>query len=322
MSLPLAARGAALLLLGWAASSAAEPRLEVSAEVADSPGRRAAVVVGRDSVAASQVVALGRDLVIEGRAAAGVAVIRGSARIRGEVEGDVVVLGGDAELLGSARVDGDVFVLGGAIHSRGGAVVRGRSVAYRTASETLLVLAEGPVLGLSPWSRVVVGTKLALLAAWLIAAMALVGTAWPAIASTAEAIAEAPLRSFATGLVAVLAMLLAALFLASFLGVEAGVPLLALLALAALVLKLWGTIAVFAFVGGRVARLAGSRASGQSRSMERGSSPLTTTLAGLIALGAFKFVPWVGVWVWTAATLVGVGASLATKLGRREAWFA
>jgi hypothetical protein len=256
------------------------------------------------------VVALGRDLVLEGRAAAGVAVLRGSARITGEVDGDVVVLGGEVELGPESRIEGDVFVLGGAIDSQPGARVSGRAVAYPTAPGALLVLAEGPALGLSPWSRVVVGTKLALIAAWLVTAMALVAAAWPAIDSTARAIAETPLLSFTTGLVAVLAMMMLAIFLSAFLGVEAGVPLLVLLGLAALVLKLWGTVAVCAFVGRALERVARRRASG----------PLAATLFGLALLGALKFVPWIGVWVWTAATLIGVGASLRTKLGRREAW--
>jgi hypothetical protein len=282
-----------------------------SPPIAASPVPPAAVHIARDSVAASQVVALGRDLVLEGRAASGIAVLRGSARIAGSVEGDVVVLGGDVDLDSQARVGGDVFVLGGAIHTRPGSEVRGRSVAYPTAPGALLVLAEGPALGLSPWSRVVVGTKLALLAAWLITAMALVAVAWPAIASTADAIAATPLRSFVVGLVGVLAAILAALFLSSFLGVAAGVPLLVLLALAALVLKLWGTVAVCAFLGTRLARRAGWR----------GAAPLAATLCGLGCLGVLKFVPWLGVWAWTAATLIGVGASLITKLGRREPWF-
>jgi hypothetical protein len=29
----------------------------------------------------------------------------------------------------------------------------------------------------------------------------------------------------------------------------------------------------------------------------------------------------VGVWVWTATTLVGIGATLMTKFGRLEPWF-
>ena len=105
-------------------------------------------------------------------------------------------------------------------------------------------------------------------------------------------------------------MLLLGLFLSAFLGVAAGVPLLVLLGLAALVLKLWGTVAVCALLGRR----------GRARRRWRGGGPLATALYGLALLGALKFVPWVGVWAWTAATLVGVGASLQTKLGRREAW--
>jgi hypothetical protein len=290
--------------------SGAGARALQSNAVAPTAQAPAAVHIARDSVAASQVVALGRDLVLEGKAAAGVAVLRGSARIAGTVDGDVVVIGGRVELERTASVDGDVFVLGGDIHAQPGSRVTGRTVAYPTAPGALLVLAEGPALGLSPWSRIVVGTKLALLAAWLVTVMALVGSAWPAIESTAAAIAEAPLRSLSTGLVAVLAMLLLGLFLSAFLGVAAGVPLLVLLGLASLVLKLWGTVAVCALLGRSVARVAGWR----------GSGPLATTLYGLALLGALKFVPWVGVWAWTAATLIGVGASLLTKLGRREAW--
>jgi hypothetical protein len=297
----------ASVVLGCCCGAGARAQQSNTAAGAEAP---AAVHIARDSVAASQVVALGRDLVLEGRAAAGVAVLNGSARIAGTVDGDVVVLGGRAELESTASIDGDVFVLGGDIHAQPGSRVTGRSVAYPTAPGALLVLAEGPALGLSPWSRVVVGTKLALLAAWLVTVMALVGAAWPAIESTATAIAEAPLRSFSAGLVAVLAMLLLGLFLSAFLGVAAGVPLLVLLGLASLVLKLWGTVAVCALLGRGVARVAGWR----------GSGPLAQSLYGLALLGVLKFVPWVGVWVWTAATLIGVGASLLTKLGRREHW--
>ena len=208
----------ASVVLGCCCGAGARALQSNTAAGAEAP---AAVHIARDSVAASQVVALGRDLVLEGRAAAGVAVLNGSARIAGTVDGDVVVLGGRAELESTASIDGDVFVLGGDIHAQPGSRVTGRSVAYPTAPGALLVLAEGPALGLSPWSRVVVGTKLALLAAWLVTVMALVGAAWPAIESTATAIAEAPLRSFSAGLVAVLAMLLLGLFLSAFLGVAA-----------------------------------------------------------------------------------------------------
>jgi hypothetical protein len=38
-------------------------------------------------------------------------------------------------------------------------------------------------------------------------------------------------------------------------------------------------------------------------------------------LGAIKFLPWLGVLAWYAVTLIGVGAALSTKFGRREPWF-
>ena len=38
-------------------------------------------------------------------------------------------------------------------------------------------------------------------------------------------------------------------------------------------------------------------------------------------MGIVKFLPLVGVWTWTVATLIGIGAALSTKFGRREPWF-
>jgi len=33
-------------------------------------------------------------------------------------------------------------------------------------------------------------------------------------------------------------------------------------------------------------------------------------------------VPYLGTWLWTMASFVAVGASIGSKLGRREPWFA
>ena len=57
------------------------------------------------------------------------------------------------------------------------------------------------------------------------------------------------------------------------------------------------------------------------RLLHRNLRPLNAATLGLLLMGAIKFLPFVGVWVWTAATLIGIGATLATKFGRREAWF-
>jgi hypothetical protein len=58
-----------------------------------------------------------------------------------------------------------------------------------------------------------------------------------------------------------------------------------------------------------------------SHVLKRRLQPLNSALVGLLILGSIKLIPWVGIWVWTIASLVGVGASLVTKFGRREPWF-
>ncbi|MDX1382798.1 MAG: polymer-forming cytoskeletal protein [Thermoanaerobaculia bacterium] len=272
--------------------------------------RPTAISLDAGSVAGSQVVALGRDVVVAGRASAGVAALGGSVEVSGTVVGDLVVLDGDVALASRARVEGDVFVLGGSIDSAPGAEVTGRSVAYPTAPGALLLLAEGPALGLSPWSRVVLGGKLALLAAWLVTVAVLVIAAAPALRATAEGVGEEPLRNLLVGIVVVSALLLTGLFLATFLGVMVGVPMVVLLVVVALVLKLWGMVAVFARLGSALVRGRSAR------------DLLTACTVGLLALGTVKFLPWIGALAWTAATLIGIGATVSTKFGRRESWLA
>ena len=271
----------------------------------------AALVIEEGSVARSQVVAMGRDLVVAGEAAADVVSINGSSRITGRVVGDVIVLGGDALLSSTARVEGDVFVLGGRLEAERGARIGGRSVSYPTVSSAWLTLIEGPSLGLPATSPVVLGAKLALLAAWLTLTLFLMATSGRGVLSTSEHVTAEPFRDFVVGFTAVLALLLTALFFSAFAAAFVGVPLLVLVVLLALMLKLWGMVAVFHAVGEWLA----------SRILRRRLLPLNCAVLGLLALGGIKLIPWVGTWVWTVATFIAVGASLSTKFGRREPWF-
>ena len=91
------------------------------------PSRPPALEIQAGSVAHHQVVAIGRDLVIAGRALSDVAAISGSVTIRGEVGGDVIVLEGDARLDEAASIAGDLFVVGGRISAAPGARIGGGS---------------------------------------------------------------------------------------------------------------------------------------------------------------------------------------------------
>jgi hypothetical protein len=263
------------------------------------------------SLTRHQLVAIGRDLVVAGEALGDVAAVEGDVEVSGRVDGDVIVVGGDARLLSTARIGGDVHVLGGLINAAPGARTEGRMVSYPTASSTLVTLIEGPSLGLSFASPIVVGTKLALLAAWAALLLLFFAASGRQVLETADEVRRDPFGSFFVGLTGVLALVLTGLFFSAFTGGLVGVPLLVLVVLLALVLKLWGMVAVFYALGEWVAR----------RLFHRRPRPLSAATIGLLVLGALKFLPWVGVWTWTAASLIGIGASLASKFGRREPWF-
>ena len=270
-----------------------------------------ALVLGEGSVARRQLVAVGRDLEVRGEARSDVAAFDGSVLVTGSVAGDVIVLGGAVELAGTARVGGDVFALGGAVEAAPGAAIGGRAVSYPTASAAWVTLLEGPAIGLSAASPLVVGGKLALLAAWLALVMVFFAASGRHVLSTSAGVAAEPFRSFVTGLVGVIALLLTALLFSAFAAALVGVPLLVLAVVLALVLKLWGMVAVFHAAGDWLAR----------KLLHRPPRALTAATIGLVALGALKFVPYLGTWAWSVATFIGVGATLTTKFGSREPWF-
>jgi hypothetical protein len=269
-----------------------------------------ALVIAEGSVARREVVALGRDLTVASEALDTVGAVNGAVRVSGRVQGDVIAMGGDVVLERTARVAGDIFVLGGRLEARPGSTIGGRSVSYPSLGSAWLILLEGPSLGLSSLSRVVIAAKLALLAAWLGWALLLFATNGREILDTSEAVSREPFRSFVVGLSGVLALFLTALFLTALAAALVSVPLLFLVVLIALLLKLWGLVAVF-------------HASGRwlvSRLSSRRWSALNHAVVGLLALGGLKLMPVVGTWVWTVASLIGVGATLTTKFGRREPW--
>ena len=299
----LVLKGAALLVLLIAFPVEAVPSSRNGAD------EGAALILDKGSLIRHEMVAIGRDVHVNGDALSHVAALDGSIIVRGKVEGDIIVLGGDAELLPGARVKGNAFVLGGSLKVAEDAAILGRSVSYPTVSEAWLTLLEGPSLGLDPLSPVVLATKVGLLAAWLLLAMILLLTAGRELVNTSESILKEPLRNFATGLTAVLLIFLVALAMGAFLQTIVGFPIVSLLIMFAFLLKFWGLSAVFYSVGSLVMRL-----------RKRRVLPLTTLSIGVILVGGCKFIPLVGLWAWWIASFIGIGAALSTKFGRSKPW--
>ncbi len=263
------------------------------------------------SIARNRIVAMGRDMVIDGEALSHAVVMSGTARVSGRVKGDVIVLGGDAMLASTAAVGGDVYVLSGRIDAEPGASIGGRSVAYPDASSLWVSLIQGPVMGLPATSPVVLGAKLALLAFWAFLSLLLFAVGRRELLSTSDSVRLEPFQNFFVGITGVAAMVMTALLFSAFAGALIGVPLIVLVVVIALVLRFWGMVAVFHALGDWLSK----------HLKLRPPLPLTAATYGLVVLGVLKFLPWIGIWAWSVATFIGVGAALSTKLGRREAWF-
>lgn len=275
------------------------------------PGDREPALRLESGSTTQQLVGVGRDVIVAGEVLTDVAALDGSVDISGRVTGDLVVLRGNVRLAPTARVGGDVFVVGGSVRAAHGAQVGGRMVSYPTASHAWLTLLEGPSIGLGFASRLVLGAKLALVAAWAALLLLFFAASGRQVLETADGVRREPFRSFFVGLTGVVSLVLTGLFFSAFARGVIGVPLLALVVLLALVLKLWGMVAVFHALGDWLSR----------RVLRRRFRPLNAATLGLLVLGAVKFLPWFGVMAWTMATLIGIGAALTTKFGRREPWF-
>jgi hypothetical protein len=294
---------AATLLLLMPAMAAARP--------VHSSRTEPALRLEAGAVTSQQLVGVGRDVIVQGQALADIAALDGSVEISGQVTGDVVVLRGNVRLAPTARVGGDIFVVGGTIRSAPGAHAGGRMVSYPTASNAWMTLMEGPSLGLGFASRMVVGAKLALMAAWAALLLLFFATSGRQLLETADGVRREPFRSFFTGLTGVVSLVLTALFFSAFARGIIGLPLLILVVLLGMVLKLWGMVAVFYALGDWIS----------VHLLRRRYRPLNAATVGLLVLGAVKFLPWFGVVAWTTATFIGIGAALSTKFGRREPWF-
>lgn len=292
-----------LCLVPWAAFAAD------GVDVEPEPSGETAVHVREGGVNRSQVVALGRDLWVEGRVLRDASVLRGNAFVDGDIDGDLVVLNGSIFVRAGGRIGGDAVALGGRVVADDTSIIGGRTLSYPGASGALLALLEVPQLG---GRATVLSAKVGLLLAWWLAGALLILTFAPMVRRGVAQVGE-PLESFWTGLTFLLAAGLGLTLLTGVAPALVTLPLLVLLAVVALVLKIVGTVCVVLAFGGFLMRLLG----------RADADDLSRFLVGLTLLGGVKLIPWVGALAWSALTLVGMGAVLREWVrphpSRREA---
>lgn len=259
---------------------------------------RGGMTAGRDAYFFNQEGAVDKPV------AGTVQVYGGNVQIRDVIAGDLLVLGGIVTFSGRGHVNGNLIHAGGQIR---GAEERIGGRVYPLTS------LEGAAASLTKNAIVA-----SLLLVWLLAAVVVTLMSGREIRLSSVEVRGSALHCFVLGLVAFTSLVLTAIAFSYLVPYVVGIPLLAALAVFAVLTKVYGMIAVFHAVGSLVA---GSRNRDQLARRKWLRGDLAMVVIGVLILGAIRLIPVVGAIVWGLASVFGVGVALATKFGRREPWF-
>jgi hypothetical protein len=224
--------------------------------------------------------------------------------VRDVINGDLLVLGGNVTFSGKGHVRGNVVYAGGQVIGGEGRI-DGQAYPLTTIQGAAASMTRTAVV-------------LSLLFVWLVAAVAVTLASGREVRLSSVEIRASSLHCFVLGLVAFTSFVLTAIMFSYLVPYLIGIPLIAALAVFAILTKIYGMIAVFHAVGTLVA---GARTREQLASRKWFRGDVAMVVVGVLILGAIRLIPVVGTLVWSAASVFGIGVALATKFGRREPWF-
>jgi hypothetical protein len=257
-----------------------------------------------DSVGSADRFVFGHDAVIDSNILGSLQVYGGNVEVNAPVAGDLLVFGGDVVLRGRGRVGGNVIYAGGNITGAEGRV-GGRVYSLMTVRGAAATMNRTAVV-------------VSLLLAWLLVAVVVTLFSGREVRFSSVEVRASVLHCFALGLVAFTSFVLTAIVFSYLVPYAIGIPLLAALAVFAILAKVYGMIAVFHAVG---AIVAAPRTHEQLMTRRWFRGDLAMVVIGLLILGAVRLIPGLGPIVWAGASVFGVGAALATKFGRRDPVF-
>lgn len=232
---------------------------------------------------------LGADVLVDVPTAGTVVSLAAQVRVASVVEGDVVAVAGDIELLPGAEVRGDVIALGGAVSGPG--AVSGRRVEFAPLG---LAGSRSPS-GAAAW-----GLALLRLGGWLVVGSLLTLLSPRLIRRVAAPVGERPWITVMVGVLGLAVWLAVMVLLLAAGGGPVGI-LMALLGVTGLLaFKVVGIVGVSCWLGTRLApRLPLSL-----------RAELPRTALALLILAVLGMVPLVGASLWAAANVAGIGAAV------------
>ena len=259
------------------------------------------------------LVSIGGRIIVDGNAKQDVVVVGGTLEVNGSVGGNVVAIGAPVKLGAHAVLKNDLTCFGATLDRAEGAQILGETVYINSPNELVnrlfKELSIAPFLK-SDWTAIVIGIKLMLLFTWFLIATCIVLAFPNQVKMTSEEIGRNFLRFGLIGLLGFASLTVLIIILAMLCLVIIGIPLLILLIVFAILIKLFGNVSIFYFFGNRLLNAL----------KWRGESSVFVVMAGLAFLGLIEFIPIIGGLAWTILSIIGIGATLATKFGTGQPW--
>jgi hypothetical protein len=291
----------ALVATGLAAPLAAQQEFSVKRDVFVAAGETQ-----------ENVISFGGNVVIEGRVKQSVVAFGGTITIGGEVGEAVVGIGSNITLKPTAAIRGDVVSIGGLLQKEPGCSIAGDTVYFKASELGSRFFKRGLFKGIFafPLFPIFLIIKLIGLFLWFIAALVVAALFPHPIARAAAAIRTSFWPVFGTGLLAVIIFTGLSIFAALLCFILIGIPIAIALFWAALIIKVFGRVALFYLLGESLLKAFGAK----------NITAIGASLAGLLVVSLVGFIPFVGFLFTLVLSILGWGAVVRTKFGTTDVW--
>jgi hypothetical protein len=269
-------------------------------------------IVVEEGETQDNIISLGGEIRIEGTVTDSVINFGGTIIIEGEVEKTVVGFGSDIILKSTARIQGDVLSLGGTLDKDPGAIIKGDTVYFSTSDEVSKLLKGGfaGVFGFSVLPLLII-FRLITLVIWFILAIILVAIFPKQISFASNQIRTSFWPIFGTGILSIIIFTGLIIFSVFLCFILIGIPILLALAAIGIVIKIFGRVVIFYFLGDWIFKAFGGKQ----------ASGLLAVILGLLLFGLLGFIPIIGSLLSFVFSIIGWGVVIRTKFGSTENWF-
>ncbi len=269
-------------------------------------------IVVEEGETQDNIISLGGEIRIEGTVTDSVINFGGTIIIEGEVEKTVVGFGSDIILKSTARIQGDVLSLGGTLDKDPGAIIKGDTVYFSTSDEVSKFFKEGfaGVFGFSVLPLLII-FRLITLVIWFILAIILVAIFPKQISFASNQIRTSFWPIFGTGILSIIIFTGLIIFSVFLCFILIGIPILLALAAIGIVIKIFGRVVIFYFLGDWIFKAFGGKQ----------ASGLLAVILGLLLFGLLGFIPVIGSLFSFVLSIIGWGVVIRTKFGSAENWF-